>query len=207
MKEHAKSANSRRRELVLGGLATLAGIGSALAHDEHRHSAVDPGVKRSEAVYKIPPVELVSQDGASVRFPEELDDGRPVVVLDFIYTSCTSVCPMTSAVFSQLQALLGEDLKKTKLVSISIDPEYDTPPRLRDYAKKFSALPQWRHYTGTREASLAVQKAFHAYRGDKMNHFPVTFLRGAPRRPWIRLEGFATPDVLAREYREAVRNA
>jgi protein SCO1/2 len=110
-------------------------------------------------------------------------------------------------VFSQLQALLGEDLKKTKLVSISIDPEYDTPPRLRDYAKKFSALPQWRHYTGTREASLAVQKAFHAYRGDKMNHFPVTFLRGAPRRPWIRLEGFATPDVLAREYREAVRNA
>jgi protein SCO1/2 len=205
-----ESPGKERRVLLLGALAALGAMVAgprARAHgDDHQHAPVAEGIKRSEAMYRIPPVDLVREDGVSVRFADELDDGRPVV-LAFIYTSCTTVCPVTSVVFSQLQTLLGESLKKTRLVSISIDPEYDTPVRLREYAKKFSATPHWRLYTGTRAASLAVQKAFHAYRGDKMNHFPVTFLRGAPQRPWIRLEGFATPDVLAREYREAVRDA
>ena len=90
---------------------------------------------------------------------------------------------------------------QAKLVSISIDPEFDTPERLREYALKFGATSQWQHYTGSRQAVLAVQKAFNVYRGDKMNHFAVTFLRGAPAQPWVRLEGFATPDDIAREYR------
>lgn len=93
------------------------------------------------------------------------------------------------------------------MVSISIDPEYDTPARLRTYARKFHAGPQWSYYTGTMEASIAMQKAFDVYRGDKMNHSPVTFLRVGAGSPWLRLDGFATPDLLLSEYRRLTHHA
>jgi protein SCO1 len=210
MTKPADEISPSRRAFFLGSLGAAAALCAprgVRAHEhEHDHAAVPKGIRRSEAFYRLPAVTLVRQDGARVAFPQELDDGH-LVILDFIYTACTTVCPVTSMVFSQLQPMLGKDLASTKMVSISIDPEFDTPERLTEYAKKFEAKAQWQHYTGTREAILAVQKAFDAYRGEKMNHFPVTFLRGAPARPWVRLEGFATPETLAREYRELTRNA
>jgi protein SCO1/2 len=53
-------------------------------------------------------------------------------------------------------------------------------------------------------SKIPFQKAFDAYRGDKMNHLPVTFVRLAPGKPWVRLDGFATPDDIVREYRTLV---
>ncbi len=76
--------------------------------------------------------------------------------------------------------------------------------RVRKYAKKFKAGPEWQHYTGALQASIAVQNAFDAYRGDKMNHVPITLLRASPVKPWIRLEGFASPDALIGEYRRLI---
>lgn len=156
---------------------------------------------RSTAEYKIPPVTLVRDDGKTISLPEELDDGRPVV-LNFIFTTCATICPVMSQSFSQLQDKLGTDRDKVHLVSISIDPEQDRPARLAEYAKKLHAGPQWGHYTGTTQASVAVQRAFDAYRGDKMSHTPVTFLRAKPGRPWVRIDGFASADELANEVRE-----
>ena len=155
---------------------------------------------RTSADYKLPTVSLVRDDGKAVSFPQAIDDGRPVV-LNFVFTTCGTICPVMSQMFSQLQDRLGADRDKVHLVSISIDPEQDRPARLVEYAKKFHAGPTWRHYTGTTQASLTVQRAFDAYRGDKMNHTPVTYLRARPGSRWVRLDGFATPDELAREVR------
>ena len=90
------------------------------------------------------------------------------------------------------------------MISISIDPEEDTPARLSEYAKRFNAGSQWRFYTGSVEASIAAQRAFDVYRGDKMSHSPVTLYRAAPGQPWLRLDGFATPDSLIAEVRTTV---
>jgi protein SCO1/2 len=49
-----------------------------------------------------------------------------------------------------------------------------------------------------------MQRAFDVYRGDKMEHQPVTFLRALPGKPWVRYEGFPSPDLLAREYRDLI---
>ncbi len=49
-----------------------------------------------------------------------------------------------------------------------------------------------------------MQRAFDVYRGDKMQHQPVTFLRVTPDKPWVRYEGFATPDMIVHEYRSLV---
>lgn len=166
----------------------------------HRHDKLARAT-RTTADYTIPQVTMQRDDGKSVAFPAELDDGRPVV-LDFVFTNCATICPVMSQVFAQLQDKLGPARDKVHLVSISIDPEQDRPARLAEYAKKLHAGPEWRMYTGTAQASVALQKAFAAYRGDKMDHTPVTFLRGAPGQRWTRIDGFATADELADEVRD-----
>ena len=138
------------------------------------------------------------EDYSSVRAIAELDDGR-LVMLNFVFTTCTAICPVTSQVFAETQSRLAGQLGRVHMMSISIDPENDTPAQLREYASRFGAGPQWQHYTGSSAASVAVQKAFAAWRGDKMNHQPLTLLRRAAGQRWVRLEGFVSPSELAAE--------
>ena len=169
-------------------------------HEHHQAaSANNKNLKIASVDYKIPDVTLVRDDGKKVPFVKELDDGRPVL-MNFIYTTCPGICPVMSHVFSQFQERVGADRIKLHMVSISIDPEQDTPARLRAYAKKFSAGSQWQHYTGTVQASVLAQKAFDAYRGDKMSHDPLTLMRAAPGKPWVRVDGFASADDLLQQY-------
>lgn len=172
-------------------------------HHHHEMASSAPWVK-STVDYKLPDVKLVRSDGLELSLPNEVDDGKPVI-LNFIYTSCTTVCPVMSQTFAEVQERLGAEAGGVRMVSISIDPEHDTPARLQEYAKHYNAGPQWRLYTGSMEASITAQKAFDAYRGDKMNHLPVTFIRSAPGQPWVRMEGFVSPDDIIREYRLSVR--
>ncbi|MEN9704961.1 MAG: hypothetical protein RLZZ393_840 [Pseudomonadota bacterium] len=183
-----------------------AAVPEADPHAAHRHmmeKQSDPDVQRIQRAYAIPELSLVREDGRSVRLADELNDGRPVV-MNFIYTTCTTICPVTSQVLSVFQQKLGADRAKVHIVSISIDPEEDTPARLRDYGKRFHAGPTWQHYTGTLKASVQVQQAFGVYRGDKTNHAPVTLVRPAPGKDWVRLEGFATPEQIHAEIRGAL---
>jgi protein SCO1/2 len=164
----------------------------------HHHTSVDAHTTRSIIEYEVPDVRLVRDDGKTVKLRAVLDAGR-TVVLSFIYTTCTTVCPVSSATLANLQGKLGVGNSKVQLVSISIDPDEDTPARLGEYARKFGAGPNWRHYTGTTEASITVQRAFDAYRGDKMNHEPDMYIRKAGAHSWVRLRGFATADDLLAE--------
>jgi protein SCO1 len=154
---------------------------------------------RTTANYEVPDVTVIRQNGRNASFIKELNDGRPVI-MNFIFASCSAICPMLSHVLSKVQTKLGKNSRKVHFISISIDPENDTPAKLSAYAKKFSAGSGWDFYTGTMEASIAIQKAFDAYRGDKMNHTSVVLMRAALGKSWLRLEGFASPDAVVREY-------
>jgi protein SCO1/2 len=172
----------------------------AAAHDQHQMSN-DSDVRRTETQYVIPDVTLLRDDGKQVNLPTELDDGRPLIV-NFIYTSCTTICPMNSQVFEQFQGDLGAERKSVHLVSISIDPEQDTPAHLRKYAAQFHAQHGWDHYTGKLTDIIAVQRAFGAYRGDKMSHTPLTLMRSSPGKTWVRFDGFARADDLMTERKQ-----
>ena len=178
------------------GASSHANGGSAAMESHGKRG--DSEARRSTAEYLIPDVTMIREDGKSVKLAAELNDGRPVV-LNFIYTSCTTICPMSSQVFEQFQDELGGAREAVHLMSISIDPEQDTPARLREYAGRFHALKGWDHYSGTLAASLAVQKAFNAFRGDKMSHIPLTLVRAAPGKPWVRFDGFARAEDLLAE--------
>ena len=195
----------RQAAAVIGCVLVMLAAGAAVAAapadpHAHHHAEANAAVQRSEVDYRTPDVSLVREDGMRVSLPRELDDGRPVV-MNFIYTDCTTICPLSSQVFAQLQAALGAERDHVHFVSISIDPERDTPARLRAYATKFHAAREWNHYTGSTAASLAAQRAYDVYRGDKMSHTPVTLMRAAPGKPWVRLDGFATSQDLLAEYR------
>ena len=123
------------------------------------------------------------------------------MLLNFIFTTCTAICPAMSSTFAQVQHQLGDDRDRVRLVSISIDPEQDTPARMADYARRFRADRQWSMLTGALEDCIAVQKAFDTYRGDKMYHAPVTLLRPEKGGEWIRFEGFASASDLVSETR------
>jgi protein SCO1/2 len=183
---------------IAGATSYAGGTDGAADHSQHHMPVDGRGTNRTSVNYAIPDVRLTRQDGAVINLGEEINDGRPVV-LAFIYTSCTSVCPLISHTLSQLQSKLGENAGRVHLMSITIDPEQDNPSRLREYAKTFNAGPEWQHYTGTLAASQTVQRAFDVYRGNKMDHSPATLVRTAPGATWTRIEGFATADQLLAE--------
>jgi len=172
-------------------------------HEHHHHHAMpgeQDGYVRSLATYTVPDVKLLDPNRAQVSLRRQLDD-KPVI-MNFIFTSCGAICPVMSTTFSEVQKALGPERNAVRMVSISIDPEHDTPEALKIYAKRYGAGPQWQMLTGSLDSSIAVQRAFNVYRGDKMGHTPATFLRARAGQPWVRLDGFASADDILREYRK-----
>lgn len=170
-------------------------------HAHHRAKAKSVSTKRSLERYTIPDLTMVDQRGAEISLPELFSADKPVMV-NFIFTTCTAICPMMTSIFKQVEKELGEDSADVLMVSVSIDPEEDTPEALAEYAERFRAGPQWSFLTGSLKDSIALQKAFEAYRGDKMNHAPLTLLRANAGSEWVRLDGFATATELESEARQ-----
>ena len=191
-------------------------VGLADGHEGHSLAAsTDPAqhaearsddYKRSLRSYAaIPDVVLTDTEATPVRLRVLLASDDPVM-LNFIFTTCSTICPVMTKVFSEVPARLGADAKHLRMVSISIDPENDTPAQLRDYARKFEAGAHWKFLSGSVQDVIAVQRAFGSYNGDKMSHQPLTLLRAAPGKPWVRIDGFASADQLASEYRKLLLN-
>lgn len=188
--------------------ATCVGAGVLVtpvrANDPHAGHAAHAAVAYSRSVqrYQVPALSLVDANGKSVRLGELLAADKPLMI-NFIFTSCSAICPVMAATFAQVQQRLGPRRDGVRMVSVTIDPGYDTPERLRDYARRFEARPDWHFLTGGADAIRRVQDAFDAYRGNKGNHLPLTILRAAPGATWIRVEGLASPDQLLRELERA----
>ena len=156
--------------------------------------------QRSVEDLAIPAVSLVDMDGRSVDLRAVLDSDQPIL-LNFIFTTCTTICPVMTATFSRVESTLREGHEAVRLVSISIDPERDTPARLREYATRIGAGPEWRFLTGTPAQIEAVQRAFGAYTGSKFNHSPLTFMRRPGASSWVKLEGLRGAEAVVAEYK------
>ena len=172
-------------------------------HAHHRHMMQRKDYSRSEYTYVLPDLPLVAADGEKTSLLDEVNTGEPVM-LNFIFTTCTTICPVLSASFTQVQQQLGAERDQVRMISITIDPEHDTPERLRAYAARYHAGQQWQFLTGNLDDIVSIQKAFGAFRGTKANHEPFTFLRITPDSPWVRLDGLANASDIVKEYRQLV---
>lgn len=187
--------------LFLMPVASLQVYGQVKRERDHsRHRDRARRYSRTAARYTAPDVTLVDMRGERVRLSPLLEGDSPVI-LQFIFTTCTTICPAMAGTFSAVQKRHGAELGGARMISISIDPEVDTPPRLREYARKFDAGPGWIFLTGSLEDVVAVQKAFDAYRGNKMRHEPATYMRVGPGRDWVRFDGLMSAKSLVEEYR------
>ncbi|MBK8638824.1 MAG: SCO family protein [Chromatiaceae bacterium] len=197
---------------VLAGLAkgptAFAQAPASAGHDPHahHHHPAPASVSRSQAHYSIPDVTLVDQEGRPVILRDLLNTDKPILA-NFIFTTCTAICPAMSATFQQVGRELAGDRDQVMMVSFSIDPEQDNPSALAHYAERFDAGPQWVLLTGSLEDSIRVQKAFDAYRGDKMNHAPLSLLRIGHGENWVRFDGFASATDLVTELRAGMERS
>ncbi len=189
--------------LAMLGLASAAAAQSHDAHQAHAMPAVAKSerYKRTLQAYPLPEVSLLNQDGRRMRLPEAVNGGKPVV-LNFLFATCTTVCPILASGFGQFQKALGPEAAGAALISVSIDPDHDTPEVMKQYLRRFDAGAGWDFLTGRHEDIVRVMKAFDAYVDNKMSHQPLTFLRAPGSGTWVRIYGLLSTAELVAEYRK-----
>ena len=162
-----------------------------------RHGAAVPGLAVADTV------KVVDQDGTSRRFYSDLIKDK-VVILSFFFTSCQSTCPAMTARLKKLQADLGQRLgKDVFIVTVSKDPETDTPTRLKAFANSLKIKPGWTMITGDVKA---MGKIVYDFTGDRLgqdSHNTIFLIGNDKNGSWADLSGYASVDEL-RQQIEAV---
>jgi len=164
-------------------------------------AVADTRYRRTIENYTLPDVVLVNQNGHKVRFGNLMHSDKPVIV-DFIFGTCTTICPVLSAGFTNLQQKLGTDSQKVHLVSISIDPENDTPKVMKEYLKRYRAKPGWDFLTGSRKDIDSVMRSLNAYIPNKMSHYPLTLIRSPEDGKWVRIFGLMSSTEFLNEFQK-----
>jgi protein SCO1/2 len=156
--------------------------------------ALTSGAKQKQNIKKvISDVTVYNQDGERLHFYSDLIKGK-VVAINFIFTSCTYICPMQGAAFSKLQAALGDRLgRDVHLISVSIDPATDTSERLKAWGQRFGAKPGWTFVTGERSEIDKLLESLTGSAGGRGEHSPIVLI-GNDEGAWIRAYGLAEPE-------------
>ena len=174
----------------------------ALAHAGHDHDGPaeqPPAARQEKASLRFADVSLLDQDGMPVRLEKDLV-GDHLVVMGFIYTSCTTVCPVVSSIMGKVQQQLGGRVgEEIHLVSISVDPQRDDAKRLQHYAKAFQKGPGWSWLTGTPYAITETLKGLGSFSADLSQHPPLILVGDGRSGHWTRYYGFTDPAVLVAE--------
>jgi len=179
--------------LAAAALALPPGLSLA---EEGKPAAEEKEVRSGTVQVRLHDNPVLDQDGKRLRFASAAV-GDKVVVIDTFFTTCTLICPILGAIFSDLQDQLGDRLgRDVRLISISVDPQTDIPPRLKKYAEQWEARPGWLFLTGEKKVVDHVLEGLGLYSADFADH-PSTFLVGDGKSgEWTRFYGFATPEQL-----------
>jgi len=177
-------------------LLTLTPAAAEDCHGSHEAPASEPAGEELGSL-NIPDVELFDQNGERVRFKSDLVDGK-VVAVNFIFTTCTTICPPMGASFGKLQRELGERAgRDVHLISVSIDPTTDTPARLKSWAGRFGTEQGWTLVTGTKPEVDKLLKALQVFTPLFTEHSPILLVGNGGTNDWTRAYGLAPPaDVL-----------
>ncbi len=151
----------------------------------------------------FPNVPLVTHEGKSVRFFDDLIRDK-VVVINFIYTNCPDSCPLETARLAEVQRILGDRVgRDVFLYSITIDPARDTPTVLKDYAKRYNAQPGWLFLTGKAADITLLRKKLGLYieeiQDGSNDHNLSLIIGNQATGRWMKRSPFENPYVLARQ--------
>ncbi len=195
---------------AFAGVASAAEPATASVEATPAAAGKASGSKRAERsygysvrTYKTPEVGLTDANGASVDLSSAIDSADTVVV-GFIFTTCQGVCPVITATMANATRELDKDGRDYKVLLVSLDPEYDTPARLNEYAKRFRTGERISFLTGSRDDIFEVLRRFDSLYlgGRKMSHQPVTLIRNRGDHAWVRLDGLVDARSLVSEIRK-----
>src|SRR5688572_11602144 len=154
------------------------------------------GETASAAPPQIPDVPVYDQQGRRLNFYTDLVKGKTVAI-NFIFTTCTTVCPPLTATFRKVQQELGERAgREVELISVSVDPTTDTPERLKAFSEKFKAGPGWTFVTGGKPEVGALLKALGAATADKNDHTPMILVGNEAAGRWTRAYGLSPASAI-----------
>ena len=204
---------TRRTLLSSAGMAAVAmglGVRTFTAEaDEPTVSRHFQSIPARELIQRrhLPNVELVTHQGKTVHFYDDLVKDK-VVVINFIYAHCEKVCPPITAHLRRAQKILqGRIGKDIFMYSITLKPAEDTPQQLAHYAEMFHVGPGWLFLTGRPDQVELLRKSLgFKYRdpaedGDKTNHIGMVRIGNEPMMRWSACEGLARPEWIAKEIR------
>ena len=178
--------------LLAGVFTTTQAQKPAPPAEPHDHSHMSNTAESSSPAQKyFTDVELINQDGKKVHFYSDVLKGKTVIVNAF-FTSCTSVCPPMNRNMEKIQEALGDRVgRDVFLVSMTVDPETDTPARMKEYAKKFHAGPGWLFLTGKKENLDWALYKLGQYVENKDDHQTVLIIGNEPTGLWKKAFGMA----------------
>lgn len=153
----------------------------------------------------IPDTHVYDQNGKELNFYSDIIKGN-IAAVNFIFTTCTTICPQTTAILRRVQQLLTERGVRVKLVSISVDPTIDTPERLHVFAEEFKVGPGWTFVTGDKTAIDSLLRALGAPVGDKYNHTPRILIINDAVGYRTGISGLSTPAAIVQVITEAARH-
>jgi protein SCO1/2 len=160
------------------------------------------GVEAKPTKVKLHDLALVDQDGRKLKFASEVIGDR-IVVIDTFFTTCGLICPILSSIFMNLQDDLGGlQGKDVVLVSITVDPLTDIPPRLKEYSRQWKARPGWLFLTGDKQTVDRVLTGLGLYAADYTAHPSMILVGDGRSGSWTRFYGFASPGQLKEKIEE-----
>jgi protein SCO1 len=161
---------------------------------------------RSPAERYFSDVELIDQDGQKVRFYTDVLKNK-VVVINTFFTTCTNICPPMNRNFEKIQEALGERLGKDAfLISITVDPQTDTPTRLKEYSRRFHARPGWMFLTGSKENVDWALYKLGQYVETKNDHTSIFIIGNEPKGLWKKAFGLAKSEELIRIVEDVIND-
>jgi cytochrome oxidase Cu insertion factor (SCO1/SenC/PrrC family) len=148
------------------------------------------------AQVSLPDVQVITQKGERLRFNSELLKGRVAIVTGF-FTSCTSMCPITQESLAHVARLLGPRLgKDVIIVSLSVDPENDTPARMNAWAEKFHIGAGWTLATGNKADMQTLLKSLGLAVDLPQRHQSLLMI-GNATSGWVRISSWTHAEKLA----------
>jgi len=184
---------------LLAGGGSVGGSETALPPAPPGAVAVGPP-DRVEQIREehLPNVLLWTHEGRAVRFYDDLVKGRTVAI-NFMYADCQRACPVATHNLTLAQQSLGARAGEVSFLSISLEPERDTPEALREYARMHGAGPGMTFLTGRREDIERLRRALGAYDpdptidADRSQHAGLVILGNEPAGRWKAISALAKP--------------
>jgi cytochrome oxidase Cu insertion factor (SCO1/SenC/PrrC family) len=154
----------------------------------------------------VPDVQVVTQTGEHLRFSSELLKGRVAIITGF-FTSCTSMCPITQESLAHVAKLLGPRLgKDVIIVSLSTDPENDTPARMKAWAEKFHIASGWMLASGNKADVQSLLKSLGLYVDIPQRHQSLLMI-GSESSGWVRVSSWTPAEKLVKLVKDQRENA